>query len=85
MATANDIQAIKTRCAQLQQAADRAAGALDQTMARLKDEHGCATIEAAEALLKKLRADEAKLQQAFDTTLAAFRRDWREQLGPDET
>jgi hypothetical protein len=80
MADLNDVLELKKRVEKLQRDADRAAGALAQTLAQLKSEFGCSSLEAAEALLKKAKTDEQKAQVAFDTALAAFEEEWGEAL-----
>lgn len=42
--------------------ASRSEGALQQLMARLKQEYGCDSLEEAEALLKKLEREQERLE-----------------------
>lgn len=61
-------------------AADRAAGAYEQALARLKEEFGCTTLKAAEALLEKEEAAARKAEEAYNTELAAFMEAWGDTL-----
>lgn len=60
--------------------ADRAAGALNQLLGRLKDEFGVGTVEEAEALLRKLTMVQAKAEASFDSALGKFKEKWKEKL-----
>ena len=55
-----------------QREADRAEGALAQTMERLADEFGCKTLKAAEAKAKKLAAEAEEAEQEFAGKLDEF-------------
>lgn len=71
---------LKERAEQAKREADRAAGALEQTMTRIKTEFGCATLKEARAKLAKLEVEENELGREFDTKLQAFSTKWKDQL-----
>ena len=80
MATITDITNLKAKVETFQRNADRAAGALAQTMATLQKEFNCTTLQGAKALLEKLQKEEATAQKAFDTALAKFSEEWGDKL-----
>jgi len=53
-------------------ARDRAAGQLEATMQRLKNEFDCSTIEEAEKLLVKLNKEAAKAEAEYDEAVVTF-------------
>ena len=67
-----DLTALKDRVEKLQREADRAAGALEQTLAQLKTEFGCSTLKEARTKLKELNDQEQKAREAFVASLDAF-------------
>ncbi len=80
----NEVTALKAKVDRLRRDADRAAGALEQAMARLKTEFKCDSLEAAQKLLKKLRRDESEAREAFEKKLAAFQKEWADELAEPE-
>ena len=75
---------LKTRVDKLQRDKDRAEGALAQLMERLKSEHGCGTIEEAEAKLSDLRKKTAAKERVYNQALGEFEQDWSASLGKGE-
>jgi len=75
-----DFETLKNKVNELRDKKERAKGALAQTMAALKETYGCDTLEAAEALLRKLdsEADEAKAK--FDKLMEEFLEEWQHVL-----
>lgn len=69
----HELKAEVDRC---QREADRAEGALEQLMAKLKSEYGVTTVDEAKQLQQRLMAQAARDSQAYDTALAAFKEDW---------
>ena len=65
---------------ELRAQADRAAGALEQQMARLKEDFACESLEAAEQLLEKLEAEAVEAKQKYEEALEAFQEKWGEKL-----
>mgnify|MGYP001565121621 CR=1 FL=1 len=57
-------------------AQDRAAGQLEATMERLKNEFDCATIEEAEKLLVKLNKEAAEAGAEYDEAVVTFEKEW---------
>ena len=73
-------QKLKDNVDRLQREADRAEGALDQLMVKLKEDYGCDTIEEAETKAAKLGKAATKAEVLFETAFAKFRVKWAEVL-----
>jgi len=71
---------LKGQVDRLQRDHDRAEGALSGLMARLKAEHGCDTLEEAQAKLKQLEAKAEKAEKQFEEALEQFEEEWAEKL-----
>ena len=71
-----EYQKLKAAADKLRADADRAQGALDATLAKLKVEHGCDRLEEAEALLEKYERAEHKAEQEYERELAKFKEEW---------
>lgn len=67
---------LKRRAEEVKADADRAAGALEQQMKKLKDEFGCDTLEAAENLLAKEQAELDVFEKEYFAKLAEFESQW---------
>ena len=80
MADLSDLTALKKQVDDLQRTADRASGALEQAMSRLKDEFGCASLKDAKVLLKGLQTQETETKEAFDGAFSAFEEEWEDDL-----
>lgn len=80
MASLNDLTALREKVERLQRNADKAQGALDQTMKALSEEFGCDTVEDAQRKLKRLERDEASAKEDFETALKKFNTDWKDEL-----
>lgn len=80
MASISDLTALKSKADAAQREADRASGALEQTLARLKSEFECDSLADAEALLKKLKSKEAKAQQEWEDAYNEFVSKWNKSL-----
>ena len=65
----------------LQRELDRAEGAYGQLMSRMKEEHGCDTLEEAEKKAGTLERQSKKAEQEFETALDEFERKWEGGLG----
>ena len=78
MADLKDLLALKERVESLRREADKAAGALEQSMRRLKEEFGCGSIKEAEKLLKELKAEEEESKDQFDREFEKFEKLWSE-------
>lgn len=63
-----------------QQAADRAAGAYDQLLSRLKLEYGCDSPDKGAKLLKKLNGEIEALEHQFEEDLTEFENEYSKRL-----
>jgi hypothetical protein len=75
-----DLLTLKRKVEDLKREADKASGAFEQNMKRLKDEHGCDTLEEAEKLLKKKKREAEEAGTSFETSLAEFNKKWEGKL-----
>ena len=75
-----EYEKLKRKADRLKAEAERAAGALEQTMARLKEEFDCDTLADAEELLAVKKQEEAKAKKGYESELGAFKEEWGEQL-----
>jgi hypothetical protein len=75
---------LKTEIEKLRTKADKAEGALEQTMKTLKEDYDCDTIEEAQDLAKSKRKKEEKLKAKFQNTHDEFVGKWGEKLRSDE-
>jgi len=73
-------QKLKGKADELQREADRAEGALEQLMDKLKDEFDCETLEEAEKLSKKLEKEAKKAEEDFETAIDMFEEKWGDVL-----
>lgn len=71
---------LQEKVQKLQQRRDRAQGALDQVMERLRKEYGCKTIKEAKTLLAKLNTDLDESEQEFETLLTTFEKEYGDLL-----
>lgn len=65
---------LKRDIARHRREADKTEGALEQILRRLKAEHGCETLEEAEALAVKLKKQTVRARKEFERQLATFER-----------
>jgi len=56
--------------------AERAQGALDETIKQLKDEFDCSSLKEAKALLGKLEKKANAAEDDFETALAEYEAEW---------
>lgn len=68
---------LKEKADTAKQSYDRAVGAREQLLTKLKEDFDCETTEEAEKKLKKLTAEADELEARYDQLLA----DWQEQWG----
>jgi len=68
---------LKAEVEQTRAEADRAQGALDQLLARLRDEFECGTLKEAKLKLSELATKKEKAEATFEKTLAAYEEKWR--------
>ena len=84
MSTLQDYLRLKDEVEQAQKQADRSAGALEQSLKRLKDEFDCSSLKEAESMLKTLKKQEQKHRQDFEEALAEFEEEWLQKRPPEE-
>ncbi len=58
--------------------ADRAQGALDQLLARLKDEFECDNLKEAKAKLAELEAKKRKAESVFEKVMEEYEEKWKQ-------
>ncbi len=76
----DDFEALKRRVAEVTAKKDRAAGALEQTLKRIRSKYGCKTLEAAEALLIQKENKRQKTAEEYVDKKQAFEKEWKEKL-----
>lgn len=81
MIAIDDFQALKRRVDGLRQRAAQAAGAAQAATARLAEEFGAATLDAAKAKLAKLERRERAMSEEYAEAKAAFEAQYRDLLG----
>jgi DNA repair ATPase RecN len=58
--------------------ADRAQGALDQLLSRLKEEFDCSSLKEAKAKLAELESKKKKAESVFEKVLADYEEKWKQ-------
>jgi hypothetical protein len=76
----DDYHKLKEQVQRLTAKKDQAEGALQQQMARLREEFGCKTLAEAQAKLLELQNDEIALLRKYNVVYKKFRRKWRKHL-----
>lgn len=69
-------QQLRSSASALQQSVSRAEGALQQHLARLKEEHGCASLEAGRKKLKQLAQQAREAEEKFNQEADSFEAKW---------
>lgn len=69
-------QRLKRAAESKQREADRAAGALEQTMARLRKEFGCKSLKEAKAKLQELEATHERTGKKFQKAVEELDNKW---------
>lgn len=77
--TVEEYRKLKAKVEERRAAAARAEGAHDEAVRRLK-EAGYSSVEQAEAGLKKLKAEEAEAERAYQAELTKFEEKWGDKL-----
>ena len=75
-----DFHRLKSNVDRLQREADKAAGVYAEQMRRLKQEHGCSTIEEAEKLLAKITKEHKAAEKKFEKLAIEFEDRWGDVL-----
>ena len=75
-----EYSALKEKTEHLQREADKAAGVLESTMAKLKEDFDCDTLEEAEELLSKLDEEAGAAGVKYTKELKKFKDEFGELL-----
>jgi len=81
MMNVEEFLALKSRVEEAQQEADKATGALEETMRRLKSSFGYTTLVEAKKGLAKLERVLAAKEKEYRKQEQAFEEQWNEMLG----
>ena len=81
MMSVEDFLALKSRVEEAQQEADKATGALEETMRRLKSSHGFTTLAEAKKGLAKLEHALVEKEKEYRKQERLFEKQWEEMLG----
>jgi hypothetical protein len=76
----DDFDRMKREEAKLRSQVDKAKGALQQILKRLKEEFGCETVEEGEKLLKKLTAERDAKAEKYLAERKRFKSKWKDKL-----
>lgn len=76
--TEDEYRRLKRSVEDAQREADRAQGALDQLMKRLKDEFKCTTLKEARTLLDELKGKAEKAEAAYTKAVTDYEKKWKE-------
>ena len=74
---------LKGEVERLQREVDRAEGVLSSLMDRLKNEHGCKSLEEAKSILEKMKKKADRTENNYNAVLEEFERKWKEVLEKD--
>lgn len=74
-------QAIKNAADEKEKARQRAHGALDAAMAKLKEDFDCSTLKEARVKLAEWQAEENKIRTELEARMAKFNNKWQTLLG----
>jgi len=75
--TEEEYRRLKKEVEEAKAEADRAQGALDQLLTRLKEEFGCKDLKEAKALLTQLRLKRDTAQAAFTSAVEDYEEKWK--------
>lgn len=76
----DDIKKLKSKIREAQTEAERAEGALQETLQYLQENFECMDIEQAETILQGLEEEEKRIQQKLEQELEKFRAKWGDKL-----
>lgn len=76
-----EFQELKRLVVEKQSQADKAAGALEEILKRLRKEFKCKTLKEAKARLAELTETEEKLKKRFESRLGKFKKKYGKFLG----
>lgn len=81
----DEFERLKRRAADSRRRADRAAGAEQELLRRLRRQYGCKSLTDAKQLLKKLKRRATELERDAETTAQEFEDYYEKERGKDET
>lgn len=81
MASIERFRELKAKVDRLRREHDRAEGALEQAMIKLKKQHGCKTLEDGKELLASMEKSCKQKRSKFDKAMERFDEKWGEKLG----
>lgn len=73
-------QAVKDKVEKLKEDRDKAQGAQDQILERLRNEFGCSTLKQGQKKLDELDKNIDEKEKQFKNDLDQFEEDWKEHL-----
>lgn len=77
-------QELTEKLSTLQRTKAKAEGALESLMTQLEEEFDCATLKEGRSLLRKLEAENLKLEEEFDGAFKEFREQFDDALSAQE-
>jgi predicted transcriptional regulator len=80
MITVERFQKLKRQEEESRREADRAQGALENLLKRLKEEFGCASEEEAQKLLKRLSKESEKLEASLEEKVRRLEEEYKEKV-----
>lgn len=79
----DDFEELKRKVERIKTDRDKAEGAYQQMLSRLKEEFGCTSLKSAEQMLRQLEEKERKWAVKFAAEKKAFEEKWKNQLSED--
>jgi len=76
----DDLPKLKRQVERLRTESDKAAGAYEQLLKRIRDEFGCKTLRDAEAKLAELQQQEIEALSRYNTKRKKFDKRWKQIL-----
>lgn len=80
MIVMDDFQKLLKQVEEIKQRRDKAAGAVEQLIKRLKADFGCESLGEAKRKLKELEEEERQAFTAYNQARKVFDRKWKEKL-----
>ena len=84
MATVDEYTQLKKRVDNARQKADKAEGALEEVLRKLKKDFDCKTLAEAKLKLKQLKKEGSDLEAEFETAVKKFKKTWGDKIEDDE-
>lgn len=80
----DDLEQLKRRVEQLKSDRDKAEGAYQQILSRIKEEYGCESLKAAKLKLAELEEKERQWAVKVTEAKKAFEEKWKEHLKEED-